>query len=228
MSNAAQPQPGRQRPAAMLVLAAVERAQRHGARAGAPAPASASVRSVLEHLAVHPRSAQGRAVRDALRTLAEEGVLTRARRRGRDVFSLTPAGRRRLRRGRAAAPPADLPESPQHQAWRNARACAALELARFRASLGRALADGRRLLEADPPPHSDEWLVLGERLRAAARRVGSAWHCLHEWPEPDDALADVDDLGEPACGSLPAAEAAHLRALRAGRRNVRLWSPGGS
>ena len=222
MSNATpQPRPSRHRPAAALVLAAVERAQRHGGRAGAPV----SARSVLDHLALRPRSADARVVRGTMRDLAGKGALVRSRSHGLDVFSLTPAGRRRLCRERTAGTLEDLPESPQHRAWRNARACAALEIARFRASLSEALADGAQLLEAEPPPHSDEWLVLGERLRAAARRVGSAWHCLHEWPEPGDALADVDEGDGPGRGSSNAAESAHLRALRAGRRNIRLWSP---
>jgi hypothetical protein len=127
-----------------------------------------------------------------------------------------------VRRARSAGTVAELPESPQHRAWRNARTSAALEIARFRCSLAEVLADGGRLLEADPP-HSDQWLALGERLRAASRRVGSACHCLQEWAEPNDGHADVDEGSEPGDDLLEPPERARLRALRAGRRNIRLW-----
>jgi hypothetical protein len=220
MSNAApRHRPSRQRPSAALVLAAVDRAQRHRGAAGA----AVSVRCVLDHLSLRPRSAGARSVRGALGVLVESGALARARAHGVEVFALTPAGLRRLQRERSAGTVGELPESPQHRAWRNARTSAALEIARFRCSLAQALADGARLLEADPP-HSDEWLALGERLLAAARRVGSAYHCLHEWPEPDDARAEVDEGSEPGDDLLEPAERARVRALRAGRRNIRLWS----
>jgi hypothetical protein len=226
MSNAA-PRgcPSRQRPSAALVLAAVERAQHHRRAAGAAVAGApgASVRNVLDHLLIGPRSADARDVRGALRRLAESGALARARSHGVEVFALTGAGRRRLARERAAGTAGELPESPQHRAWRNARTAAALEIERSRSSLALALADGTRLLDAHPAAHSDEWFVLGERLRAAARRVGSACHCLYEWGEPDDALADVDERSEPGDGSLAPVERTRVRALRAGRRNIRLW-----
>lgn len=224
MSNSAHPRrASRRRPSAALVLAAVERAQRHHGTARAAASA-VSARRVLDHLSLSPRGASARAVHAALQCLSRSGALAAARSHGREVFALTPAGVRRLERARGAGTVGDLPESPQHRAWRTARTCAALEIARLRSSLARALADGTRLLDAGEPPHSDEWLALGERLRAEARRVGSASHCLYEWPEPDDALADVDERREAGDGLLEPAERARLRVLRAGRRNVRLWS----
>jgi hypothetical protein len=57
-------------------------------------------------------------------------------------------------------------------------------------------------------PPSGAWLELGRRLAEDCRRLGSAWHCLHEWPEPDEEAA-----------ALGGEEAARLAALR----NVRLW-----
>jgi hypothetical protein len=51
----------------------------------------------------------------------------------------------------------------------------------------------QQILLAASERSSDEWFVLGERLSAACKRVGSATHCLHEWAEPTDAVADVDE-----------------------------------
>ena len=80
-----------------------------------------------------------------------------------------------------------------------------------------------RLLDAAPPPHSDAWLELGEDLRRDSRRLASAVHCLHEWSEPPDTRADLDERAEPADETLDPALAARRRARRAGRRNIRLW-----
>jgi len=59
-------------------------------------------------------------------------------------------------------------------------------------------------LRTRPPAFSDQWFELAERLRSDCWMLGSASHCLHEWAEPDDRYADIDE-GVP------------------GRRNLRLW-----
>jgi hypothetical protein len=98
-----------------------------------------------------------------------------------------------------------LPESPQHRAWRHARAAATQEIERFQGALHASLTDAlAQVQDADTPRSSLEWFALAERLRRDAWLVGSASHCLHEWQEPDDARADSDH-GPP------------------GRRNVALW-----
>jgi hypothetical protein len=117
----------------------------------------------------------------------------------------------------------DLPESPQHRAWRNARTAAANEIERFARSLGADLDRATRLLEADPPARSDAWFELGERVQRAAWRLASAGYCLREWSEPDDSRADVDDRVEPGDEGLDSAELARRRARRLGRRNITLW-----
>jgi hypothetical protein len=120
--------------------------------------------------------------------------------------------------------PVELPEAPQHLAWRHARGAATQELGRFEDRLDTSLLEARGMLEAttSPPeraPASDDWLRLGRRLLSDCRRLGSAWYCLHEWPEPEDSIPDHDPP--------PAAEwAPELRALRAGRRNLALWAEG--
>jgi hypothetical protein len=202
-----------------LVLAAVERAGRHQAHDGPAVPMWA----ILDHLAVPRRSADARHVRSRLGVLLAAGWLERGSRHGVPTWALTSSGVRRLRRARRAGDVPPLPDSPQQRAWRSARMVAAEEIERFRASLRARLEQAELLLDAERPPHSDAWLELAEQLQRACRRVGSASHCLYEWPEPDDERADVDEHVEPADAGLDEDERARRRARRAGRRNVRLW-----
>jgi hypothetical protein len=192
----------------VTVLAAIDRAERHRGRAGVP------VWLVFEHLGIPRRS---RRVRTQLQSLARDGAIEQRRAHGVDVFALAPNGRRRLQ----GAGLVNLPESPQHRAWRNARTLATQEIERFRASLGDALKEASALL--DDTPDSDVWFELAEELRAAARRLGSATYCLHEWMEPSDDRADIDDHISPADWALDPSERQRRQAHRAGRRNTRLW-----
>jgi hypothetical protein len=215
--------PVREQPREALVLAAVERADRHRPppRPGSTAPAGARVADVVEHLGpAHPGRPRPAELRRTLAGLAAAGLFEAARRHGVEVWALSPRGRRRLR---ASGATAELPESPQHRAWRHARTDAAQELPRFRAALAEDLAAARELLAAEPPPASDAWLELAERLHSHARLLGSAQHCLREWPEPSDAAADVDERAGRGDESLAPEHRSRLRALRAGRRNPRLW-----
>lgn len=206
-----------------LILAAVRRAVLHGpaGREGAPRAA------VLAHLAIPPRTARARDLGARLRELERTGELRRGGTQSTPVWALAPAGARRLAMLAAAGRAPVLPQSPQQLAWRRARVAGGQELPRFAARLAADLAAAEAMLAAlggatAEAPQSDRWFALGRALLADCRRVGSAWHCLHEWPRPDDARADRDGPlpGEP---ELPPA----LRALRAGRRNVRLWSDRG-
>jgi hypothetical protein len=214
--------PSEQPPPPELVLAATERAERHRARESRDVPAWA----IVEHLGIAWRSSAARRVRSQLDALAAAGSLRRSRRNGVSTWELTAAGRRRLAGARESGELPALAESPQHLAWRNARTEAAQEIDRFGRSLGEGIEDAARLLAADPRPGSDAWFELGERLRAAARRLGSASHCLHEWVEPDDARADIDEQVAPGEERLEAGERARRRALRRGRRNLTLWEEG--
>ena len=209
-------------PSEAEVLAACERAERHRAGQTPGVPAW----MILEHLAIPRRSAAARAVGRLLRLQLAAGALDRSRRHGREVWTLTSSGSERLALARREQGEPPLPESPQHRQWRNAQTTAAMEIERFRARLRAGLAEAARLLAADPPPHSDAWFELGERLRGDARRLGSASHCLHEWREPEDARADIDEQREPGDRRLGERRRARVRALRAGRRNVRLWQDG--
>jgi hypothetical protein len=208
-------------PCEELVLAAVDRAGRHHRAGDTPA---VPVWTILEHLGVARRSAEARSVRSQLDALRAAGLLECSRRHGVTTWQLAVEGRRRLRRALRAGRTEALPESPQHRAWRNARTTAAQEIERFCTELREQLSAATLLLEADPPPRSDAWLELAEVLSRACRLVGSASHCLYEWSEPDDALADVDEGIDPGDEQRSRDELARLRALRAGRRNIALWS----
>jgi hypothetical protein len=202
-----------------LVLAAIDRAERHN-----PAhPPGAPIWSVNEHLSIPRRSRPAQRVRAQLDALEGAGSVERSQRHGAATWTLTSTGRRRLTRARSAGQVPELPDSPQHRAWRSARMIAAEEIERFRASLRARLEQAELLLDAERPPHSDAWLELAEQLQRACRRVGSASHCLYEWPEPDDERADVDEHLEPADAGSDEDDRARRRARRAGRRNVRLW-----
>jgi hypothetical protein len=189
------------------VLAAVDRAERHHGRARVP------VWLIFEHLGIPRRS---RRVRAQLVALVEGGELRRSRAHGVEQWGLTPRGRRQLLPGDE-----QLPESPQHCAWRSARTLAAREIDRFRSDLGNTIADAGALL--DGTATSDTWLMLAERLHYRARRLGSATYCLNEWAEPGDDRADIDDLCDPDDGQLSPVERQRRHALRVGRRNIRLW-----
>jgi|SRR5579884_2312130 len=206
-----------------LVLAAVRRACVQRTRPGAGAP----LHEVRAHLGLAPRSAAAARLPGRLRELQRAALLAHAREHGVSVWSLTGAGRERLAAARAGGREPSLGESPQHAAWRRARTLARIEIGRFAADLRGSLLACERLLARlgqgpGAAPSSDEWFALAERLRRDCRRLGSAQHCLHEWQEPDEDAPDVDrliDAGDAALGE----RLTQVRALRAGRRNTRLW-----
>ncbi|HEV3047069.1 MAG TPA: hypothetical protein VGY13_06865 [Solirubrobacteraceae bacterium] len=203
-----------------LVLAAVDRAERHSTKPERGVPEW----TIFEHLHVRKRTAQAREVRVRLNALESEGSIERARRHGLAVHALTAAGAKRLSDARAEGLAPALPDSPQRRAWRSARSAAAREIERFASELRDALADASGLLEADPPAGSDAWLETAERLGFQCRRLASASYCLREWQEPDDERADVDEHTDPADERLPENEQLRRRARRTGRRNTRLWT----
>jgi hypothetical protein len=206
----------------VLVLAAIERADRHRARDVHAVP----VWVILEHLDIARRSAAARQVRGRLDALLAGGRIEFVRLHGAQAWEMTPAGRRYLQRQRRAGEVPELPESPQHRAWRNARTLAEQEIDRFRLELRGCLTDAMRLLDADPPARSDEFYVTADRLKAECWRLASATYCLREWAEPDDAHADIDDRLDARERQLARAEQAQLRSRRAGRHHPHNWERG--
>jgi hypothetical protein len=207
-------------PSDELVLAAIARGVRHRARDTPGVPAW----TILEHLCIPRRSGAARHVRERLDAMHAAGLLQRSRRHSVPTWELSDVGLAHLH-GSGSANEAELPESPQHRAWRAARTLAAHELVRFRDDVHERLELAATALEAQSVPGSDAWFALAEELQRSCRRLASASYCLYEWVEPDDAYADVDEHVEPADEHLDPAERAVRRARRAGRRNTRLWSP---
>jgi ribosome-binding protein aMBF1 (putative translation factor) len=206
----------------VLVLAAVDRAVRHEPRG---TPRAVPGWAVYEHVGVSSRSRAGRCVRAQL-TALDGSALSHGKRHGVETWELTAAGRRRLSRLRAKGRLPELPESPQHRAWREAHAEAGQRVEGFRTALLDDVQRARELLASTPTPgrpSSDVWFELGERLQQECRRLASATYCLGEWREPDDTRADVDNHTDPGDRALDAKERAKRQARRAGRRNMRLW-----
>ena len=201
-----------------LILGAVERAERHDA-----GKVGVTFRAVMEHLGFVHSAATTRRLRPHFERLLADGLLASARRRGVVVWSLTRAGRSRLAQARRRGTRGELPESPQHRAWREAREAAEQRIDKFRDELRAALRDGWLVLNAAERADSDTWFVLGDRVARACWLVGSATHCLYEWREPDDARPDVDDHEEPDDDVLEQRERVCRRQLRVGRRGVWRW-----
>jgi ribosome-binding protein aMBF1 (putative translation factor) len=218
----------------VLVLAAVDRAERH--RGSKVDPPGVPVWGVFGHLGVAARSRRARQVRERLDELVAAGALERLRRHGTTVWTVTRAGRRRLARARRAGRLPGLPESPQHRAWREARELAGERIDGFRLDMLEELEHAGELLDADMTvaagrvapgvlggSASDAWFEVAERLQRACRRLGSVSYCLWEWQEPDDARADVDDHSDPCDRAFDGKQRDRRFARRHGRRNTRLW-----
>jgi len=218
----------------VLVLAAVDRAERH--RVPKVDPRGVPVWSVLEHLGTPRRSRRAQAVRARLDELVATGSLECSRRHGVVVWSVTRAGRRRLARARRAGRLPVLPESPQHLAWRDAQELAGERIDGFRLGVLEEIEHAGELLDADMAvaagrvaaevigePVSDAWFEMAERLQHACRRLGSADYCLEEWQEPDDTRADVDDHRHPCDRVFDRKQRERRVARRHGRRNTALW-----
>jgi hypothetical protein len=178
----------------MLILAAIERAIRHGA-------SDAWIVVVGEHLGFERTAHNTRRLRRQLEHLRAKYKWVASRERyGREYWSLTLTGQRYLAAARKARQVGELPESPQHREWRHAQAEAGRRMEGFRALLGDALEDADPVATAFTPSNSAAWFALGQRLSAAFWLLGSAIYCLEEWPEPDDACLDSDENPGPAPG----------------------------
>jgi hypothetical protein len=181
-------------PPDLVILAAVERAARH------EHSDEVSTATVIEHLGFVPEQGVTGPLRHRLDNLRNDGKLTRATRDGGESWILTSEGRELLDKCYEAGEVGELPESPQHRSWREARVQAALRVEGFEEELGALLDEASDLLDAAPRPHSSEWFAFSERLSPAAWRLGSAVHCFQEWVEPDDDVPDEDENPGPSPG----------------------------
>jgi hypothetical protein len=90
----------------------------------------------------------------------------------------------------------ELPESPQHRVWREARTTAGRRIDGLREQLRESLSEAIALLDGDDGT-SDAYFALRLRIGAQLDGLGVAIHCAKEWSEPDDARADVDRNPKP-------------------------------
>jgi DNA-binding MarR family transcriptional regulator len=169
-------------------LAACERAQRHDSATGEPV----GVRRIGEHLGFEGAAYTTRRLRPLLRALEQAGVLERSRAYGGERWGLTPAGRRRLRRARAASEQLALAEAPQHREWRRKHTMAVAGMESYRRRMRQVLREAAQLLE-DECSDSEAWRAMAKRLNVRAELLSSAIYCAREWPEPDDSQRDIDD-----------------------------------
>jgi hypothetical protein len=166
-----------------LILAAIERAERHMPRR----ERGVLYTTVVDHLALPRHSGTGRRLRPRFKELEDAGLVESFREHNCVLWTLTRKGQKRLK----AAAPVALPEAPQHRLWRESRAVAGERMREFRVGLRLMLREARALL-GDREASSEAWFELGERLQDACSRLGSATHCLREWEEPSDEEPDVD------------------------------------
>jgi hypothetical protein len=121
-----------------VVLAAVERAERHREREGEGEGEGVMMSDIAEHLGVVHGSWTTRRLRPQVEAFIAAGLLVRSRRHGVLIWGLTSSGRRRVARGGESVV---LPESPQHRVWRHARTLAAERIDGLREQVRSVLED---------------------------------------------------------------------------------------
>jgi hypothetical protein len=174
-------------PSDELLLAAIERAERHRARRGV------HLAIIKEHLGLPSGSWSTRQLRPQRDRLEATGLIEQFRACGLVVWSLTKKGHQRLADARRAHGILQLPESPQHRTWRAAHREAEERIDEFREDMRERLNTAISLLDAGDGTGSESWRATGERLQYACQRLESATYCLHEWKEPDDSVADIEE-----------------------------------
>jgi hypothetical protein len=176
-----------QRPDAIsdvLLLAAIDRAERHEQSEGAPRWV------ILEHLGLQVGSAANTGLlREPMKRLLDAGKITKANRHGHHVWGLTPAGRRSLSRLRTSGTSPVLPEAPQRRIWREARAKAAHEIRPARQQLRGMLKLAGALLR-DDEANVEQWQQMGRDLAKQCSVIATATFSLREWEEPHDTRSD--------------------------------------
>lgn len=152
----------------VLILAAADRAALHERE-------ETVLTSVLtNHLGFEAVPETNKHLWPRLEELRRAGLLTVAERRGEPFWGLTAVGRERLEAEREAGRVGELPEAPQHRAWRHTRVEAAVRIEGFRGDLIAAVQDAGELIDRYRPVISREWLELSGRLRWASWRLASA------------------------------------------------------
>jgi hypothetical protein len=178
----------------VLILAAAERAALHEQEE------TVLTLVLTNHLGFEAVPETNKRLWPRLEELRRTGLLTVAERRGEPFWGLTTIGRDQLTTEREAGRVGELPEAPQHRAWRHARVEAAVRIEGFKEELILAVEEADRLINQYRPVMSEEWFELSERLRFTSWRLASATYCLTEWAEPFDAMPDPDENPGPDPG----------------------------
>jgi hypothetical protein len=173
-------------PSEEQVLAALERALRHRRQPQSP---GVLLSTIEEHLGLSRHGSDTRRLQPVVDALHVAGAIESSVRQGLTLWRLTSAGKRRLAAASGRDAAGQLPESPQHQEWRNAREAAERRIDPLRNELEEALERTRSLLDVEQRD-SDVWFAASRELQRACYRLGSATYCLYEWTEPDDAEVD--------------------------------------
>lgn len=182
-------------PSDALILAALERAQRHANRE----TLGVGYSEVVHHLGLPMHAGTGKRLRPRFRELEAAGLIVGTKYGSLVRYTITSKGRQVLKDAGEIV----LPESPQHQRWREAREAAARQISGFRAEVDEMI---REVSAMPENVGSETWFAFAERLERFCWRLGSATHCLREWPEPDDDAPDVEES-----------------VRRLGRRDVTRW-----
>jgi hypothetical protein len=178
-------------PSDALLLAAIDRANRHRATPEEPGVVLATIK---EHLGLNRGSWTTRRLQPQFEALQTAGLIEMVRRRSRDLWRITSTGQQRLGSARRAGETDALPEAPQHRKWREGRSAATERTPEFREELRGVLAEATGLLDApEQQISSATWFELGLRMQRATARLASATYCLNEWTEPDESNADIDE-----------------------------------
>ncbi|HEX3172745.1 MAG TPA: hypothetical protein VHQ43_00830 [Solirubrobacterales bacterium] len=128
-----------------FILAAVERAALHEQEE------EVLTSDLTHHLGFEGKPATNRLFFPRLEELRQAGLLTSTERRGEPFWSLTSVGREQLANEREAGEVGDLPESPQHRAWRHARGRGGPANRRVQRPRQSALGRDRRPPQSIPP-----------------------------------------------------------------------------
>jgi hypothetical protein len=166
-----------------LILAAMKRAEIHS-RHDRP---GVLYSTVIDHLGLPRHSGTGRKLRPRFREMEATSLIVRMKPVSHKLYTPTRKGQRLLK----GTGDVELPESPQHRNWREAKAAATRHIQGFREDIQALLRDGAILL-SDDATNSEAWYALAARIAGACERLGSATHCLREWAEPSDDAPDTD------------------------------------
>jgi len=173
----------------LQVLAALDRAQRHSPHGYEPGVLWGDMAA---HLGFVRAAATTLKLRSHTRRLRALRLIERRKEGGHALWRVTSDGRRRLTQARRQGEELTLPEAPQHRLWRTAHALAGEQIDGLREQVRQTVRKASAVLDSEHGGDSAVWFELRDRLGERCQQLAAASFCLREWPEPDDARADLD------------------------------------